>query len=449
MNPRPPMKWIVPALAILAFLAPLKFTQPSILPQMVPWPGTLLAWVFQPWPPLIWNILWLATVAAVLASASWSRLRIRHGWMPAAFLAIQFLSAMVNGNPPSCHPVLLLFASLGAAFYLGAAFLRDADDLETLGFALLAASALVILSGLFQIFIGFESMKESLARHPELAGLHDDLWARLMSGRVFATFTSPNALGAFAAASFFVVAHWMTDPRPQGEERSARRWVGAAALFGLFFCVWQSRSRAALAVFLVLALLMVSRWMRHRAWKLLLPSVLGVALIAAFMHEHSHDTENSGAVGGFVESADARGAYWRTAFAIARENPILGSGPGSFQDLYPKRKTAGAGMTRLAHNDYLQMGSESGLLGFVAFVVWLPGTLVLWMWRWRNAPEERRRRPLLLWCAAAVFALHSLVDYDLYMVGNSWPIFLLLGHLSQSGPEATTPDPSGPSRKSK
>ena len=130
-------------------------------------------------------------------------------------------------------------------------------------------------------------------------------------------------------------------------------------------------------------------------------------------------------------SSQERMRFWIAAWKIGRDHPLFGTGPGTFAMMYPHYREAGDEDTLLVHNNYLQMWTDSGLAGFITFLFWLPGSLWLWLRKWKNVPCKNRAVPMLLWCACMTFALHSLVDFDLYMIGNSWPIFVLLGYLSE------------------
>ncbi len=77
------------------------------------------------------------------------------------------------------------------------------------------------------------------------------------------------------------------------------------------------------------------------------------------------------------------------------------------------------------HNLYLQMWSDSGLLGFFTWIVFFPGVLIQWV-------RREKSKSTVQWCIACAgiaFALHSFLDFDFYMVGNVWPLFVLLGYL--------------------
>ena len=66
-------------------------------------------------------------------------------------------------------------------------------------------------------------------------------------------------------------------------------------------------------------------------------------------------------------SAAFRVWTWRGSLHMALSNPILGTGIGTWTDLYPRY--ALTGFTRLAHESYLQMADECGIPALLALVV--------------------------------------------------------------------------------
>jgi hypothetical protein len=118
-------------------------------------------------------------------------------------------------------------------------------------------------------------------------------------------------------------------------------------------------------------------------------------------------------------STAARADYWRGAVAIGLDHPWRGTGPGTFGSIYPLYKGAGSDEEpQSAHNSYLQMWCDSGVLAAVVFgALWVAG-----VWR----------RPGDLWQMAATaglagFVVHQGLDFDLYVPGVAVPAFLLLG----------------------
>jgi len=72
-----------------------------------------------------------------------------------------------------------------------------------------------------------------------------------------------------------------------------------------------------------------------------------------------------------VASYDVRIGYWRGALAMARDHPVAGVGLGTFGANYARYRWPLARVAQAAHNDYLQVLAELGVIGLAAF---------LWLW---------------------------------------------------------------------
>ncbi len=115
---------------------------------------------------------------------------------------------------------------------------------------------------------------------------------------------------------------------------------------------------------------------------------------------------------------------WRGSLHMALANPVLGTGIGTWTDLYPKY--ALTGFTRLAHNSYLQMADECGLpalLTLLAVLVLLGIALTHGLRRLPDTQDNSGRllpqdsRLLLCGLAGSLAggAVQNLIDSDWYV----------------------------------
>ena len=74
-------------------------------------------------------------------------------------------------------------------------------------------------------------------------------------------------------------------------------------------------------------------------------------------------------------SMEARLIYWQAALQIVRQHPVLGTGPGTFGPAYKQILPPNAEWARLAHNDYLEQASDSGIIGFLTFSGLIVGSI--------------------------------------------------------------------------
>ena len=121
-----------------------------------------------------------------------------------------------------------------------------------------------------------------------------------------------------------------------------------------------------------------------------------------------------------------RGWIWQDTLSMIASNPILGVGLGAYETAYPIY-SHGDGRLRVefAHNDYLQILADGGIIGgviAVAFLVIFARTF----WRGLNAPDPLVRG-IALGGGAGIFALlvHSMLDFNLQIPSNAL-LFLFL-----------------------
>lgn len=109
--------------------------------------------------------------------------------------------------------------------------------------------------------------------------------------------------------------------------------------------------------------------------------------------------------------------------------PIFGTGFGTFQHIYRKYKTLDDRfLYEHAHNDYLELLSDLGLIGFL---IVLAG-IVLFLWKILSKWIERRdsyAKGITLGGVCGVFAIlsHSLVDFNLHIPANALFLSIILG----------------------
>ncbi len=112
---------------------------------------------------------------------------------------------------------------------------------------------------------------------------------------------------------------------------------------------------------------------------------------------------------------------WKVAWHIIMDHWLIGSGPWSYESLFPKYLSDTNSSWRLetfteiiphAHNLYLQIACESGLIGLIIFmgVIVLPGRRV-WL-RFRQSPTPIRGKIFFVALAVAGFLTHNLVEVN-------------------------------------
>ena len=429
-----------------------KFGNPVIFSDQISAPEAVLELVLNSWP-VSWSYgaLGLAGIAAVL---TWQWRAPGPKWllaMPLVWFVWQVASATQTVDGELTRLTVLHFAGCVVCFYAGGFGLGKVRDMRPVWCGLAVGVAFVIVSALDQHFGGLERTRATVQQRA--AELPAELRARLdtpefqqkmASERVFGTFVYPNAL---AGALLLLLPAAVSGMWHVGAHRWFRWGVGGALALGGLAALYWSGSKAGWLIALVSGGFAVARVNLRPILKLLLLAALLGAGGLAFFGRHSGYFEKG------ATSLSARRDYWRAAGQMIAARPLLGYGPGTFQRQYRVLKAPEAEMAKLAHNDFLQQGCDSGVPGMLAYGVFVAGS-ILWLGFHRvgrgvltapRAPKAsvgavstpRATPELAVWLGVLGFAVQSMVEFGLYIPALAWPFFLLLGWLwgMAPGPE--------------
>jgi O-antigen ligase/Tfp pilus assembly protein PilF len=119
-------------------------------------------------------------------------------------------------------------------------------------------------------------------------------------------------------------------------------------------------------------------------------------------------------------SAAERWELYRNALRVIAGAPVFGHGPGTFAYAYLKYRTPGLwGHPYYAHNDWLELLSDSGVVGFGLAAAAILAGLVLVL-RTIAIRRDSSKKILAACCLTGVVALilHGLVDFNLRVPSN-------------------------------
>ncbi len=408
-------------------LALLKFCNPPIMEKLVEPPGELAEWLLSAWPVQVGY--WLLALVVVVGLFSVQFRVSVPKWLlvlPVLWLGWQLLSATQSVEPELTRATLKHFTACVVCFYLGAFCLsRDTSD-RALWAGIVAALGIVFLVGLEQHFGGLEETRRYFYTYlyPRMETVSPDYLKKISSDRIFSTLFYPNALAGAILLLLppTLVMVW----RYFGRLTVASR-ILLASLYGgaALGCLYWSGSKGGwlLALTLVLVVLLHLRWSNRAKW--LLVGTVCVLGIAGFLIRYAAFFERG------ATSVGARFDYWRAAAQTTATRPLFGTGPGTFSIAYQAVKNPESEMARLAHNDYLQQVSDSGVLGGVIY----SGFAVCLLW-WGYARPQGRMGVLrfAVWLGLLGWSLQGLLEFGLYIPALSWSAFALAGWLLVTRP---------------
>lgn len=122
--------------------------------------------------------------------------------------------------------------------------------------------------------------------------------------------------------------------------------------------------------------------------------------------------------------------FWSVTLDIIKEHPVLGTGIGAFGVIYTKYDSRN-GLFRLeqAHNDYLQVFSDGGIV--LAVIAFAFVAILFWKAISRARSRDDFRRGVALASLSGCFAVlvHSFFDFTLHTTSNAL-LFLVLAALA-------------------
>jgi len=408
------------ALGWLLAVALVKLGNPVVLNHLILPPSNLGEWVFGPWPAvygyaLLAMVLVLAWPLARRGMPDVPRWLI---WLPLAWLGWQMLAFWGSLDRGLSARVILHYTSVVACYFAGLLALARVRELRGFWLGLLVGFSWVLIAGLDQHYGGLAATRRYVYEQADWQSLPPEYLSRLASDRVFSTLFYANTLAGVILLLLpaLLVAAWELWTERYRLFRAI--CVGLLLYAGLACLFWSGSKAGWLIAGLVgfLALLEeVPLGKRARITIALL--VLLLAMVGFWVRFADY-------FGRGATSAAARIDYWTVAFRIVGDQPVLGSGPGTFGLLYRELKPQNAEMSRVVHNDYLQQASDSGLPGALFFSGWM---LSASFFAYRRSRGGRLAR--CVWLGFLAWAVQGLVEFGLLIPAVSWVGMVFLGWL--------------------
>lgn len=399
----------------LAF-ALIKWGNPVIMDAQIATPASYWEVVLAPWP-MAWAYRF--TLVVLLGSMFFARnvSGVSKLWLalPLVWFGAQIISTFFAVDSALCWMVVPHFAVALAMFFIGVYSFPHLTRIGPFWMAFVGGFLVLQVIGLRQHLGGLEETRRFLYSLPNWNELPPEFLRKIGSNRIYSTLVYPNA---FAGALLLLTPISMACVAAALGRCSAgtRRLVPASILGLSIGCLYWSGSKAGWLIALVQIAAGFLHLKTSARFKALVISGLLASGLLGFGLKY-HDYFERGAT-----SVSARMDYWRAAWITIKASPFTGTGSGTFMVRYKELKNPDSEMTRLAHNDYLQQGSDSGVVGGLAFLAfWSTGLVLLY----RKSRGD--------WLALSVFigllgvALQGFVEFGLYIPAISWPSWFLLG----------------------
>lgn len=281
----------------------------------------------------------------------------RFWGLPAVFLACAFFSGFSSPAPAFSLMNWAFQPLMYAAIYLLIlSLLSSVREKEKALYAFLAGAICVAAYGFIQ--------------YANVAGMAADMTAQswvdperfpLLRRRMYSTLENPNLLGAYAVMIISILTAFFLR-----ERQKKRKWAFAVILFVLLLCLALTYSRGAWLSLAAIVLGLTLFYDKRFGFLFFL-----IPLVLLFYHGQMAERFLS-LFSGEDTSVGLRFALWESTIAMIEEHPLLGVGWGSYYLAYPDYNFFIQDEHVLifhAHNMYLNMLAEVGIIGGAAFLL--------------------------------------------------------------------------------
>lgn len=320
--------------------------------------------------------------------------------------AAYIISTITSPNIQNSIKETLKFISYIAIFFI--VLQTDTEQKKVIIKSIVIAASIISIYSIYQYFWGYQSTMDYLKKIDSNI-LQASSYAKdiLVDRRTIGTFPSPNILAGYLIMAFFLSLHIFFSARGLFKifpaiiilialifTKSLGAWLilisGIAILFFISYENFKNR-KLVIAIYFILiiftlAFIVVNRWER----------------LMNLENPHNSITQ--------------RLNYWRAGIAIIKDHPFLGVGPGNFQEVFLRYKVGLSTDTRYAHNIFLHLWSETGMLGFIG-MLFLITTFIA-----RYVSKSK-----YLFLAGLAFVLHNLIDITYFIPETGFLWWVIIG----------------------
>ncbi len=314
-----------------------------------------------------------------------------------AFLLFSFgLSTLLSKNQSAGLVGLAVFSLQVILYIIIRRRITDRQQNLNIMRYVLMASLIVSVVGIFQYYFSHMS--------PEWLDKH--LYNKIPN-RAFSTLYNPNVLG-----SYLIIIISLASAGFRCTTQAWSKIVTPVVLVAAYFCMVLTYSRGAW-LGLAVSILIILTLSKEKPYIL---SIIGVTLILTLPEMDAVLSRMDPGILSDDSSNTYRHYLWSTAVNIFKENPVLGAGLGSYGFYLPSHSTAAGYLVSHAHNIYLQILAETGLVGFIAFFGYILGTMYISFKLYRYSSCQQTRSLALGTMASIVgLLIHGSVDATLYL----------------------------------
>jgi putative inorganic carbon (hco3(-)) transporter len=275
-----------------------------------------------------------------------------------AFFSVSSISSCLSAYPSEAIKNMLFLTVCYILFSLGLLFISINSIRRNLPLLIVWSVSICALSAVYGYFFSVEYFAENVATGGFKRGIGTSL--------------DPNGLALLILFAIPLLAHLILY-----ERRIIMRFLMAALLVINLLAMVTTFSRSGL---IVLCLIFCGLLVEHA--NKLRPKFLGLLISGAFLAltflfiliPASYFERQKSLTDGGDKAMGRRSSYLLVGWDAFKKDPLLGSGPGSFPDIFSSSKYAikfekkGKSNRRHAHNTYLEVVVGTGILGLIIFL---------------------------------------------------------------------------------
>lgn len=316
------------------------------------------------------------------------------------FFFISLALSLVNSGTLLPISLKSLFLKWGEYILLYLIVSQTFTDTRRIKYALAVISsgaALVILDSYSQLFFNLEFL-----RHRNMI-LHSNIFA--LTG----PFKHNTGLSAYLVCVLLIMLYWVFSKEMRGIKPAAIVVFFAGVLI-LPFTYSRGGWVSFMAAIILLAVLM--KKFNFLGFALLFTVILGLKFsVLKFL----------------IFKDSGRFELWDISLRMIREHPLLGNGIGTFMALF--RSFSPTGDIKYAHNCFLQLWAEAGIIALAAFILFIIKTLNKGLVLYKKTKDSVF---VILVCAITAYLCHSFFDTHLFSLQLAVLFWVLMGLLKGS-----------------
>ncbi|MFH1046013.1 MAG: O-antigen ligase family protein [Candidatus Omnitrophota bacterium] len=314
--------------------------------------------------------------------------------IPGQVYLLLFLSALIASTIFSSDPQKSLTALptyLAYIFVFLGVYVSSNAERKHILHALIASGALVSLYAIYWFYLGSRHFLDYLQKEQIYYPYALELLSR---NRAFMPFVVPGALSGFLIMMLPLAIGNYWQQKKQYKDQLAQNTILIFFIAITIFALFLTKSvGASLSLFITVIIFLWSIRPKNIPFVLIV-SLLGIlALLFLLRNNNAEDFTTP------LFSLQKRWVYWRQTAAVIARHPFLGTGVGNLPFV----------QSRYAHNLFLQLWAETGILGIVTFLGFIATCYRLALTKIKD--------PLWAGCFVAFvsFLIHNMFDFSFFL----------------------------------